>query len=32
MKLGPFSITRRMNKNDIIRGKFAMGGLAHKNI
>ena len=32
MKLGPFSITRRMNKNDIIRGKFAMGGLAYKNI
>ena len=22
MKLGPFSITRRMNKNDIIRGKY----------
>lgn len=32
MKLGPFSITRKMNKNDIIRGKFAMGGLAYKNI
>lgn len=32
IKLGPFSITRRMNKNDIIRGKFAMGGLAYKNI
>lgn len=32
VKLGPFSITRRMNKNDIIRGKFAMGGLAYKNI
>lgn len=26
IKLGPFNVTRRMNKNDIIRGKFAMGG------
>ena len=32
VKLGPFSVTRKMNKNNIIRGKFAMGGLAHKNI
>lgn len=36
VKLGPFNITRRMNKNDILRGKFALGGhintrTKHKN-
>lgn len=26
VKFGPFNVTRKMNKNDILRGKFAMGG------
>lgn len=30
VKFGPFNVTRRMNKNDIIRGKFAMGGTIPK--
>lgn len=32
VKLGPFSFTRRINKNDILRGKFSMGGLVYKHI